>query len=1099
MRDSLKNRASLLGQRLARVTFAGGTRASLSLASILRSCGIFFATAVLVYLSHNFTREAGHVASVWPLNAFVVVMLMRRPRSEWASIFVASFGANALVNFFMQGSPLTGILLSGVNALEVYVCASLLQGRGPRFDITRGRDLLRFIAIGGILAPAVSAVLAALVMAGTQPISQTWSSWYVADALGMLIFAPALMAFAEQTTETQRPASLRSIVACVAALLVFLMVVFTQSSFPLLFLIPPILTLVTFELGMKGAAGGVLLTAVIAISFTVAGYGPAMLVQGSDSDRAFLLQAFLATLTLSKLPIAAALAERARGRVAIERAKAEAEEATARALQSEQHYRTLAEYSTDIVLRFGKGGIITYASPACRILGIEPEQAIGRSTIDFAAPESREAARQAVDAHFSGAELDTSMRREFRVARADGSSIWLEGRPSIIRDESGAPIEVVSTYRDVTARRELEEHLAKARMEAEEGAAAARISEMRYRMLADSSSDAITRAGLDGVWTFLSPSTIDILGYDPEEMVGKKWRDFAHPDDVQGVKRFFTELIALGPAARPQTYQYRGIHKDGRHIWLECNPRIVFDSAGNLVEIQDSIRDITTRKELEDQLAAAQREAVAAAAHQTEFVANMSHELRTPLSSIIGFARLLSDSPRLAQADRRYIEIISNSSEGLLGLVNDVLDFSSLEAGSVSLERRQFNLSSTMRRVLDTLQIQADRKGLSLRLVVEGPVAGDHVGDEARLNQVVLNLVGNALKFTERGEVTVRVTCAARNGARQSVRVEVEDTGIGIPAEKLPILFGRFSQVDSSISRRFGGSGLGLAISRHLVELMGGTIGVTSTEGVGSKFWFEFDLEIASADHQASESASGPRRDAGSGMRILVVDDVDLNRELVVAQLAGTGHVVETAHDGQTAIEMVRAKTYDLVLMDVQMPGLDGRAATRAIRQIEGRQEIPIVAMTAQALAPQIEACLAAGMNDHLAKPFRIEALLGVVERWNAGETRKEDETDSPVMDDLRTRFVKRSQDDCNRLIGLRDEVGEAVDAERSFLIHRLAGTAGTLGFHEVSDIAGELDMRIADGRPVSGAEVDVLVAALLRMVGVPSSKPAAPLLKAIA
>lgn len=1051
-------------------------------ARYLRLGVVALAAAVLVFLSHQFTREAGRVASIWPLNAFVLAVLMRYPPAGWTQVLVVAFGANIAVNFAMQDAPLPAILLSLVNAVETYVCARLLCRRESQFDITHSAHLLRFAVVAGIVGPVLSAALASMVLAGAQPATETFVAWYIADALGMLIFAPALLVFGSGSSEKQADPSLVVVVTGLGFLLLTLVGVFAQNQYPLLFLVPPVLALATFKVGIKGAATGIIITAIVAISFTVAGLGPAMLVQGSDMDRVNLLQAFLAIITLTTLPIAAALAERARALIALREAKSQAEGAMARAQQSERHYRTLADHSTDIVIRFGKGGIISYASPACRILGISPEQAIGRSTTDFAAPESRELSRQTVEALFSGPEPDRSVRREFRVMRSDGSSLWLEGSPNIIRDEAGTPVEVVSTYRDVTARRAMEDELAEARIAADEAAAAAGASELRYRTMADRSSDVITRVGTDTIVKFMSSSSFEILGYQPEEMIGTKSISYTHPDDVPAVMDFFTDLVKQGPNASPQSFEYRGLHKSGRHIWLECNPRIIFDAAGKPIEIQDSVRDISARKQLAEDLAAAQRETISAAAAKAEFLANMSHELRTPLNSIIGFSRLLAESPRVADADRRYLEIISTSSDGLLRLVNDLLDFSSLEAGHVTLERRAINLEAVLRRCLETLQIESDRKGLQLRLDIQGPIVLCHIGDEARINQVMLNLASNALKFTDKGSVIVRVTCGTPLNGQQSVRVEVEDTGIGIPSDKLNTLFGRFSQVDSSINRRFGGSGLGLAISRHLVELMGGHVGVQSTEGVGSTFWFELDLETVAGERQEPS----PLRLAASGLalRILVVDDVDLNRELIVSQLAGTDHIVETAADGQTAVEMIQAQLYDLVLMDVQMPGLDGRAATRAIRQIDGRQDMPVVALTAQALAPQIEACLAAGMNDHLAKPFRVESLLAMIAKWSLQHRPKEKPATQPVaMDDLRARFLVRAQEDCDKLQNLRVASSDSAVAEMAFLVHRLAGTAGVFGFDEVSEIAGDIDNRVAEGARASRREIDTLIAALQRML----------------
>lgn len=1046
--------------------------------------GIALVSAVLVFLSYAFTREAGRVASIWPLNAFVLALLLHYPAQRWISVLAAAFSANMAVNLLMQDALITGALLAVVNAIETYVCLRLLHRSNEPFDIARGAVLVRFIAVAGIVGPAISATLASSVLVWTQPLEASFAAWYIADALGLLIFTPALLAFGAASSGRMRRAPLWHDLVDLTILLAVLIGVFAQNRYPILFLIPPVMVLATFSQGIRGAGIGVLVTAFVAISFTVAGHGPGMLVRGSDADRVILIQAFLALNTLSTLPIAAALAERDRGRVALEQAKASAEQSMARAVTSETHYRTLAEYSTDIVVRFGPGGVISYASPACRILGISPEHAVGRRTYDFAAPESREFAKQTVEDLFNGEEPDRTPRREFSVSRPDNSVMWLEGSPNVIRGETGAPIEVVSTYRDVTARKLLEVELAEARYAAEAAAAAAQASELRYRMMADGSIDMIARMEMGGKLRFLSRSCMQVLGYTPEEMIGTKTLDRTHPDDVPGVVAFFDDLVRQGPNAAPKSFQYRAIHKSGRHVWLEGNPRIIFNASGKPVEIQDSARDITHRKELEQDLAAAQREALSAAAAKAEFLANMSHELRTPLNSIIGFSRLLAESTGLSDIDRRYSEIVSTSSEGLLRLVNDVLDFSSLEVGRVILERRAFALDAALSRCLDSIRLEADRKGLTLSLVVEGPLVSRHFGDEMRINQIALNLASNAVKFTESGSVTIRVKASPRKALQQSVLIEVEDTGIGIPQDKLPALFGRFVQVDSSINRRFGGSGLGLAISRHLAERMGGRIGVRSIEGRGSTFWLELSLDVHLETAVDPSVVQPVTVSQALGLRILVVDDVDLNRELIVAHLAASQHVVETAADGTVAVEMIKRQPYDLVFMDVQMPGLNGLDATRMVRQIDGRKGTPVIALTAQALASQIEACLAAGMNDHLAKPFRLEALLAAIDKWRPRAEKPSSLAIGAIaVDDLRLRFLQRTRDDYERLRTLRDAPSENAKEELAFMVHRIAGTAGMFGFGDVGEVAGRLDAKIGEGERVIAADIDPLVFAVDAML----------------
>ena len=397
-------------------------------------------------------------------------------------------------------------------------------------------------------------------------------------------------------------------------------------------------------------------------------------------------------------------------------------------------------------------------------------------------------------------------------------------------------------------------------------------------------------------------------------------------------------------------------------------------------------RNLELREQLETRLREARIAAEEAALAKSDFLANMSHELRTPLNSIIGFTSLLAKSRDLKPADRRYVEIIDGSSQSLLALVNDILDFSSLESNAVVLHPTPFSLPKLVEKVAASFSLIAQEKGLTLKIERGNAVGSAHFGDEMRIRQVLVNLVNNAVKFTHEGGVTIALSAEEHSDSVQHLRIEVRDTGIGIAPHKLNMLFGRFSQADASIHNRFGGTGLGLAISKRLIEMMGGTIGVESVEGVGTTLWLKLTLPCIDPSALAEKKmvATGPKTQP-AGARILVVDDVDLNRELVLSLLEPYGHRIDQATGGAEAVSAVRAADYDLVLMDVQMPDMDGLTAVQTIRAMGDYGELPIVAMTAQALPSQIEACHKAGMSDYLAKPITPDALFAVIDKWVDG------------------------------------------------------------------------------------------------------------------
>ena len=469
--------------------------------------------------------------------------------------------------------------------------------------------------------------------------------------------------------------------------------------------------------------------------------------------------------------------------------------------ESERRYRTLAEHSTDLIVRFGRGGIISYASPACRILGITPEQAVGRSTIDFAHPDQREFAARVVADLFNGEEPDRSVRREFRVTTPDENELWLEGNPTILRDETGYPVEVVTMYRDVTA-----------------------------------------------------------------------------------------------------------------------------------------------RKALEVQLAQTARAAEAAAKAKADFLANMSHELRTPLTAMIGFTGLLQQHAGVSDEARHYADRAMTAGRALMGTINDVLDFSALESGQVELRKAPTDVAAHFAEVVDLLLPGARAKGLEVRLDLAAPLPDRLLVDPHRLQQVMMNLIGNAVKFTGAGKVIVS---AAYDDAARSLAVSVSDTGPGISPEGQDKLFARFSQVDGSSTRRHGGSGLGLAICRGLIEAHGGEIGVDSQTGGGARFWFTLPAETATA-YDAGEGYGTPSQSPLDGFRILVADDSAAIREILNTLLLSVGAEVTLVADGEAAIAVATSRPFDVVLVDLMMPGHSGVDVARAIREPDKlNAEIPVIAMSA--------------------------------------------------------------------------------------------------------------------------------------------------------
>ncbi len=866
--------------------------------------------------------------------------------------------------------------------------------------------------------------------------------------------------------------------------------------------------------------------------------------------------------------------------------------------------------ASDLVFTLDRKGMFRFAAPSIeRHLGWTPADIVGREAIDFIHAEDVDAVFEVAEATGSG---ESSPPIQHRIRHEDGRWRFFESVGTNRLDDPRVRA-VVFSSRPVDARRAAEDAL--------------RSSEERFRLLAENATDIISRRGPYGVITYVSPSIKNILGYDPDDIVGSDAADLIHPDHAEEYRRF---VIPQGDEASKATYKMK--HADGHYVWLEGMARLVRDPETNMpLEYQVVSRDVTERQQAAEELRRAKEAAEVANLAKSQFLANMSHEIRTPMNAILGMTDLALLT-ELTVEQREYLTTVAQASNSLLDLINDILDLAKIESGRLSLEKIPFSLRDTVTDTVGTMSVRAREQGINLEAAIDADLPHGFIGDPGRVRQILFNLIGNAVKFTHVGGVTVRVSSRATGpDLRHRVRFAVEDTGIGVPEDRLDAIFEAFSQADSSTSRKYGGTGLGLAITAELVDMMGGKLTASSTLGEGSTFAFEIPLAqvdedaIAPVRHASSGTASvlviaetetrgeqiattvtrskmnatvvpdvdaamsaaatapepfdavvlaasvgssiapedlqasgliddapalallpvGQRGEAsryrqlgfkaylaeplGPGslvealmlltqpgfqsdemitrhwlrerrrsLQVLLAEDSPINQKLAVRLLARRGHDVTVVDDGRKAVDAFRESDFDIVLMDIQMPELDGFASTAEIRKLEegSNSRVPIVALTAHAMAGDEARCLEAGMDAYVSKPFRPEELFVTVEQMAAGAKVAEpavgqdpDQVGYVVFD--REQAIAQYGDDpefLREIVGvLLDEMttlleeGEAARAARNAdalarTAHRLKGALGQMTAEEAQHAALAVELA---GKAEDLASIDELWAEL--------------------
>ena len=725
--------------------------------------------------------------------------------------------------------------------------------------------------------------------------------------------------------------------------------------------------------------------------------------------------------------------------------------------RSEARYRTLAENATDLITLQDTELHGLYVSPASyRLLGYLPEELLASTADDHLHPDDLDGFVKALNALSPEAPAVT---RVHRLRRKDRSYLWVEASLRLVPATEDEPTRILTVVRDVSARKQAEDDTARLQallsdaVEAMQDCIALYDADDRLVLI----NSALRRRD-EG------ENPVFVVGRTYKDIVASYWSETDISADPVAFEIFLAEQLGKhwnGDGSSDETNTKDGLHFDNRHFRMRD---------GGILTVST---DISATRQAAIEIAAARDVADAANLAKSAFLASMSHEIRTPMTAVLGFADLLLDS-QLTDNQRSQTTMLRDAAKSLLVIINDILDISKIEAGKLEIEHVAMSPASIVDGVASILKAQVAAKGLELRIDSAENIPDWIVGDPSRVRQILLNLVGNALKFTETGQIVIRSRKETGAG-RGLLRFEVEDSGIGIPSDRQHLLFRDFSQIDASTSRRYGGTGLGLSICKSLAEAMGGGVGMSSEPGTGSTFWFTIRCQEADPPERISASQPLPADAVTAVHHILIAEDMRMNQIIIDAYLRRAGYRVSLANNGIEAVNAVRDGTFDLVLMDMEMPELDGLGATREIRSLpETVRGVPIIALTANAMLGDFERCKAAGMNDFLSKPVDRDVLLAKISKWmgysapvtavpEAAQTQAYAVLDVPTLDALEkmlgadrlTEMAGMFRDQAEAMIAVFRSEKDPVKLERAS--HGITSVAGGLGCLELMHLARRL------------------------------------------
>ncbi|MFZ2277298.1 MAG: ATP-binding protein [Prosthecobacter sp.] len=751
-------------------------------------------------------------------------------------------------------------------------------------------------------------------------------------------------------------------------------------------------------------------------------------------------------------------------------------------IESEQRMRRRVECLSEIVFETDGDGRLVFMNKAWTdTLGYSVAASTGTLLRDYVVVDDQPLLTKIIE----GGVASGPARPAIHMRRFDSVVVCMEIAVSALNGSG-----IIGSMHDVTKQRRNQQELEK------------------LSLVASFTDNLVVITDASGRLEWVNDAFVKRTGYTLGEVIGRKPGDVLQgPETDRETVALIGEKLRQGESFQAQLLNYT---KSGSPYWVEFHVTPIKNKEGTIVRFIAVQSDITELKRTQSELKIAKEKAEAASQAKSDFLATMSHEIRTPMNGIIGMTSLLLDT-ELADKQREMVDAVRHSGDSLMTIIEDILDFSKIEARKLDLVEEAFGLDSVISGVVDLLQHKAASRSIDLIVRIGSDVPDCFMGDPGRLRQILMNLVGNGIKFTDEGSIRIQVSRlnATATGA-PNLEISVTDTGIGMTEEQQSQLFQPFTQVDSSTTRRFGGTGLGLAICKRLVELMGGSIGVESKRHRGSRFWIRLPLRVVENQKMPVQEEPEVRAETapqatigGIKPRLLLVEDNEVNARMAMMMLEKNGYPAEVATDGEVAVERFASGVYDGILMDCHMPNMDGYEATRAIRQLEAsphwkRPRCRIIAMTANVQAGERERCLAVGMDDYVSKPLRTRPLLEALQQvqvfaktpatpqWSAEETSAVREALQQLVEDLSTENALELienwfKDTPERIQELEKLAGTDDQAALRRTAHSLKGTSSLFGLSSIHTLSRELEQtaekNLRASQPVLTAQLKQSVA----------------------